>query len=230
VSRLESGGGDSLYGDPVDDDPLQRYIEVDGVRYTSLGPFQERIAGGAGETHVRKGGALADLFNPVSATERFFDRFKRAAEIAPLNATPGEIAAEAQKPFDKTGYASKVDALLASLRSSATPRDAHNTGTVPVTGRGNCPPGHYWSILEARCVPEGYQYDPRGPIAKGDMSPVPDVGKAVENVTKGVTAASASVTEAIDRARSGAAELAVAVGVIAVAGILIYSGIRKTLG
>lgn len=209
VSVVESGGGRNVYGDlddPRDGIDRRSILGPDGRYYTSLGPFQERVVGGAGETHLRGGGSIADLFDPLTATDRFIDRYKRAAEVAPIDATPGQIAAAAQRPRDQEGYAAKVDRLIAQLRGSPAPP------TIPVPDFPN-PfdnlPNYGQPTPEVKDVP---------------MGAVPKPGTAqIPNPLDGVAAA-------IESARKGAAQLAIAAGVVAIAGFLIFGGIRKTLG
>lgn len=221
VSLIESGGGRSLYGDR--DDPADgidpRAVEgPDGGWFWSLGPFQENVAGGAGESHLRRGGKLADLFDPVSATDRFIDRYRWAEGTAFLGETPGQVAARAQRPADPDRYASRVDATIASLRNE------------PGEG-GACPPGHYRNVFGV-CVPGSGGFVPGagspGGDPRGDLPTRPGAGQPATpgpgfDPLGGVAAA-------IENARKGAAELAIAAGIIGVAGVLAWRGVRKVLG
>ena len=120
VATLESGGRPDALGDATDD-PRGDIDPVTGKRWASLGAFQENVAGGAGETFLRRGGTIAGLFDPVTATDRFVDRYRGQADVAFLGETPGQIAARAQRPANPTAYAAAVDSLIARMDGAPPP-------------------------------------------------------------------------------------------------------------
>lgn len=219
VSLQESGGGRNVYGDDPfaifgRDDP-RAVTGPDGRRACSLGPFQENVCGGAGETHLSRGGALADLFDPESATDRFVERYRAAAGSAFDDDTPGTIVARAQRPVDadargRGGYARSVDAIIASLRG-------RKSDIAPSSSTTNAPTSGFEGGSAGGGGGGG-----GGGINKGDPGflgipgALADLGESVEKSVEGV--------------REGATQFGVAVLVIGAAAWLGYIGLRKTIG
>lgn len=227
VAHVESGAGRSVYGD-VDDphdgiDP--RSVQgPDGRWYTSLGPFQERVVGGAGETHLRRGGTLADLFDPATATDRFIERYRAAESFLGFGATPGQVAAEAQRPFDRTGYARKVDDTYQQLA---------RTGGSAAPAASECPPGYYKNVF-GQCVkgtggfvPDDTTGDlPTRPGAgesfTGGGGPFQAIADAIDNLGRGLEGS-------VEGVRQGASQALIATAVVGVAAVLGYQGLKRIL-
>lgn len=221
VATQESGAGANVYGDvddPFDGVDPRAVRGPDGRWYHSLGPFQENVAGGAGETHLRKGGRLEDLFDPESSTDRFVDRYRWAEGTAFMGETPGEIAARAQRPYDAKGYAASVNALITSMG-----------GAAPTTNADECPPGHYRNVF-GQCVKGDGGFVPGagspGGDPRGELPTAPGAGKPLT----GDRPWQQALTEEIANLRSGAAELATAAAIVLLVVALIFAGGRKVLG
>ena len=166
--------------------------------FCSFGLFQENVCGGAGETHLQRGGKFSDLFDPIGSTMRFAERYRTAAASF-VGASPGRIAAAAQRPYDQEGYARSVDAMLSGPRTEPEPPidpldpGANAAGGTTVIGT----PG---GIMKTTPSPQFVL-----------PNPLDRVGAEIE------------------KARQGAAQFAIAAGVIGVALALGYMGLRKTI-
>jgi hypothetical protein len=241
VSLQESGGGRNVYGD-IDELPYDpRSIEgPGGKRYASLGPFQENVVGGAGETYLRKGGALADLFDPISATERFVERFRREASLTFPGETPGQIAARAQRPADPRGYANSIDAIIGDLRSQKQ-RQADAAAPSLTTSEDWEPAGWQCALIATTgnadpAVLSAITGIPRERLQDAAYKCAAGVGKAKIPGEEQVAALGAiagsigAAAEGIDELRKGSAQALVAAGVLGAAALLVWSGLRKTLG
>ena len=209
VARQESGLNPRAAGDPLPD-----HRAHDGM--CSFGLFQENICGGAGETHLQRGGTLDDLFDPVGATVRFAERFKTAAQHF-VGESPGRIAAEAQRPYDPHGYAASVDAMLSTGARGQQPGEAPVRPAAPSSEPA--PP-----IVDGGKVRTCVRRDPRTRecIEWKQVDVGGAVGGAVAAITDPVAREIAKVTE-------GAKAFGVAVVVIGAAAVLGYLGLRKTL-
>jgi hypothetical protein len=103
--------------------------------YCSFGLYQENICGGSGQTYFQNNpNATWDQFlNPEGQIKRFADRIKLVPNQS--SKTPGQIAAEAQRPKDPTEYASLVDSIYLKLRNQdgiAVGTGATQVQSVPV--------------------------------------------------------------------------------------------------
>lgn len=210
VSIQESGAGRNEYGDPTSD-PNAGIVGPDGRRYCSLGPFQDNLCAGRGLSRIYRGESVSDLFDDTKSTLAFIDEYERTRWAG---GSVGEIAAATQRPADAVGYARSVDALYAQLQASSGAPAAAPT-------EPSCPFGYHWDAASQSCkswVPgDIVPAKPPGPMFPAG----PSLG--IPNPLDGVAGA-------IESARAGASQLAVAAAVIGIAFVLFYSGTRKVVG
>lgn len=107
-------------------------------------------------------------------------------------------------------------------------------GSQASSSSGECPVGYYKNIF-GRCVKGTGGFVPGQGSQGGDpRGPLPTAPGAGQKIIPGVNSPSGSpfvaLAGAIDNATTAASHGLVAIAVLGVAGVLAYSGIRKTLG
>lgn len=209
VAVEESGAGSNRYGDPTSD--ALGVTGPGGALFASIGDFQTEVIHGAGRTYldarvaqgVSRDQALTELLDPTLQTDLFAKRYADAAATARPGATPGEIAALAQRPKDPTTYAHSVDALVSQLGGDPPKSPPYNNPFDPFSG--SKPPANPFDPFSNPKAPPGNTVTPgRGLFA--------DIADAITNF------------------QHGAAQALVAIAVLGAAALLAYGGIRKTLG
>lgn len=101
--------------------------------YASYGVFQERLV-------VGRGGFTVPDTDPRRQAERFYadvDAYLRAGG----GGTPGEVAAAVQRPFDRVGYAAKVDAAYRRLAGASSPAPSSQLAAAGAPISLPSPPG-----------------------------------------------------------------------------------------
>jgi len=167
--------------------------------YPSYGLFQERVK-------VGRGGLDTPDPDPVRQTQRFFaDIFDAIAHG--FTGTPGQLAAQVQRPAHPIEYAAAVDALYA--KEKAAP--------VQPVGGSECPPGFHKGLFGA-CVPDGFV--PGGTTPGQAGGKLPTAPGAGETIQPGVNSPGGILGDVTRAATGGLVALVIiAVGLIGVAAI-----------
>lgn len=215
---------------------------------TSFGPFQEHVGGGAGDAVIAAGGTVADLFDSQSATDRFIDRYRRA-QATLGTATPGDIAAAAQRPADPEGYAAKVNALLglgspaaaagSDIASRSSGDIARSSTTATAVAGDACTGVDAGKVARVRAwLDRNAAYGAQDPAltAARLRSAFPDIPVAcLQQIAYGKAGDYSGgpgdpLASAVTNLQHGATQLVTALAILGLAGLLIYAGARKSLG